>query len=97
MEEDYSQQKLNVWAAPRVSERLKGNSNSQDILNWIIQILQYYYRKQHKNIENSQIIIIEQNFVLSLPFSLLTAGCASSVFLAAEFFQFLDTVRREIM
>ena len=31
----------------------KGNPNSQGILNWIIQILHYYYSKQHKNIENS--------------------------------------------
>ena len=42
----------------------KGNPNSQGILNWIIQILHYYYWKQHKNIENSQ--IIEQNLVISL-------------------------------
>ena len=44
------------------------------ILNWIIQILHYYYKKQHKNIENSQ--IIEQNLVVSLPFSLFTVACA---------------------
>ena len=43
---------------------LKGNPNSQGILNWIIQILHYYYSKQQKNIENSQ--IIEQNLVISL-------------------------------
>ena len=49
-----------------------GNPNSQGTLKWIIQILHYYYRKQHKNIENSQ--IIEQNLVsyISLPFSLFT-------------------------
>ena len=35
---------------------LKGNPDSQGILNWIIQTLHYYYRKQHKNIENSHII-----------------------------------------
>ena len=40
----------------------KGNPNSQDILNWIIQILHYYYSKQDKNIKNSQ--IIEQNFIV---------------------------------
>ena len=28
---------------------LKGNPNFQVILNWIIQILHYYFRKQHKN------------------------------------------------
>ena len=55
---------------------LKGNSNSQGILNWIIQILHYYYSKQHKNIKNSQ--TIEQNLVIfSLPFSWFTATCAS--------------------
>ena len=53
---------------------LKGNPNFQSILNWILQILHYYCRKQHKNIENSR--IIEQNLVLSLPFSLFTATCA---------------------
>ena len=65
---------------------LKGNSNSQGILNWIIQILHYYYRKQLKNIENSQ--ILEQNLLISLPFSLFTMACASFSFLAGEFFQF---------
>ena len=54
---------------------LKGNPNFQDILNWILQILDYYCGKQHKNIKNSQ--IIEQNLVLSFPFSLFTAACAS--------------------
>ena len=53
----------------------KGNPNFQDILNWILQILHYYCRKQHKNIKNSR--IIEQNLVLSFPFSLFTATCAS--------------------
>ena len=33
---------------------------------------------------------------LSLPFSLFTATCASFVFLAAECFQFLDTVLHEV-
>ena len=45
------------------------------LLDWILQILHYYCRKQHKNIENSW--IIKQNFVLSLPFSLFTVTCAS--------------------
>ena len=70
--------------------KIKGNPNSQDILNWIIQILHYYYRKQHKNIENSQ--IIKQNLVIALPFSLFTVACTSFIFLVAEFFQFLNTV-----
>ena len=47
----------------------------------------HYYSKQHKDIENSQ--IIKQNLVIfSLPFSLFTAACASFAFLAAVF-QFL--------
>ena len=53
----------------------KGNPNFQGILDWILQILHYYCWKQHKNIEKSQ--ITEQNFVLSLPFSLFTGTCAS--------------------
>ena len=52
----------------------KGNPNFQGILNWIQQ-LHYYCRQKHKNIKNSQ--IIEQNLVLSLPFSLFTATYAS--------------------
>ena len=48
----------------------KGNPNSQGISNWIIQILHYYYSKQHKNIENSQ--IIKQNLVI---FSLCPSLC----------------------
>ena len=53
----------------------KGNPNFQGILDWIPQILHYYCRKQHKNVKNSQ--IIEQNFVLFLPFSLFTETCSS--------------------
>ena len=41
---------------------VKGNPNYQGILNQIIQIKHYYYSKQHKNIENSQ--VIEQNLVI---------------------------------
>ena len=63
----------------------KGNPNFQGILNWIIQILHYYCRKQHKNIENSR--IIEQN--LSLLFSLLTVTCASFAFLNGRVFSVL--------
>ena len=56
-----------------VNSGLKGNPNSQGILNWIIQILHYYYSKQHKNIENSQ--IIEQNLIFSLSV-LLSVYCS---------------------
>ena len=53
--------------------------------------MQYCYRKQHKNIESSQ--IIEQNLVISLclslslsvPLSLFTTASSSFAFLAAEF------------
>ena len=58
-----------------LAEYLKGNSNFQGILDWILQIVHYYCRKQHKNIKNSR--ITEQNLVLSFPFSLFTATCAS--------------------
>ena len=54
---------------------LKGNPNYQGILSWIIQIFHYYCRKQYKNIKNSR--IVEQNLILSLPFSLFTRACAS--------------------
>ena len=55
--------------------RLKGNSDFQGILDWIIQTLHYYCSKQHKNIKN--LLVIEQNLVLSLPFYLFTTTCAS--------------------
>ena len=54
---------------------VQGNTNFQGILDWILQILHYYCRKQHKFIKNSW--IIEQNLVLCLPFFLFTANCAS--------------------
>ena len=74
--------------------KIKGNPNSQDILNWIIQILHYYYRKQHKNIKNSQ--ISEQNVVISLCLSLFLLRLAlPSPSSTAGFFQFLNTVLRE--
>ena len=67
---------------------LKGNPNFQGILNWIIQILHYYCRKQHKNIENSR--IIEQNVAISLYSSLcLAATCASFAFLNGRVFSVL--------
>ena len=70
------------------SQLIKGKANSQGILKWIIQILHYYCRKQHKNIENSQ--IIEQNLVTALlPFTLFTTACTFLTFLAAKFFQFI--------
>ena len=69
----------------------KGNPNLQGILNWIIQILQYYCRTQHKNIENSR--IIKQNVAISLCFSLCLLRLAlPSSSSTAVYFQFLDTV-----
>ena len=53
----------------------KGNPNFQGILDWILQILHYYCIKHHKNVKSSW--IIEQNFVLSLPFCLFSVTCAS--------------------
>ena len=70
-----------------MKETLKVNPNLQDILNWIIQILHYYCRKQQKNIENSW--IIEQNVAISLLFSLLIATCASFAFLNGRVFSVL--------
>ena len=69
--------------------------NFQGILNGILQTLRYYCWEQDKNIENSQ--IFEQNVVISLCLSL----CLLRLVLplpswAAECFQFLDTVLREI-
>ena len=66
---------------------LKGNPNFQGILNWIIQILHYYCRKQHKNTENTW--IIEQNVAISLLFFLLIATCASFAFLNNRVFSVL--------
>ena len=51
----------------------KGSPNSRGILNWIIEIFHYYYRKQHKNIKNSQ--IIEQNLIICL--SVFLSVCLS--------------------
>ena len=68
----------------------KGNPSFQGILNWIIQILHYYCRKQHKNIENSR--IIEQNVAISLCSSLCLLRLAlSSPSSTAGYFQFLNT------
>ena len=44
-------------------------------------------QKQHKNIENSQ--VIEQNVVISLCPSLFTAACASVEFLRGRVFSVL--------
>ena len=65
----------------------KGNPNFQGILNWILQTLHYYCRKQHKNIKNSQ--INEQNVVMSLCPSLFTATCAPFTFLSGRVFSVL--------
>ena len=75
----------------------KGSPNSRGILNWIIEILHYYYRKQHKNIKNSQ--IIEQNLIiclsvflsvclsvcLSLPLSLLSLSLSFSALISVYY------------
>ena len=77
-----------------VVEWLKRSPNVQGILNWILQILHYYCRKQHKKIEN--LGIIEQNLFLSLPFSLFTATYSSCRLpQRQEFFHFLDAILRE--
>ena len=61
---------IKFWFSEKTTEStmsdlyFKGNPNFQGILNWIIQILHYYCRKQHKNINNSQ--INEHNVVISL-------------------------------
>ena len=78
------------YLKPPETSHIKGNPNFQGILNWIIQILHYYCRKQHKNIKKSG--IVEQNVAISLLFSLLIVTCASFVFLNTGYFQFLDTV-----
>ena len=67
---------------------VKIDPNFQGILNWIIQILDYYCRKQHKNIENSQ-IYWTRCWCLSLPFSLFTATCVSFTFLSSRVFSVL--------
>ena len=59
----------------------KGNPNFQGILNWILQILHYYCRKQRKNIEN---------VVMSLCPSLFTATCAPFAFLCGRVFSVLE-------
>ena len=60
--------------------------NFQGRLSRIIEILRYYCRKQHKRFENSQ--NIDQN-TISLPFSLLTATCASFALLNKRVFSVL--------
>ena len=74
---------------------IKENPNFQGILKWIIQILHYYCRKQHKNIENSQ--IIEQNVLISLPFSLLTVTCTSFAFFNSRLFSVLGHSTLQIL
>ena len=80
----------------QISRNFKENPNSQGILNWIIQIQiitgsNTKISKTHRLFKK-----ILLSLSLSLPFSLVTAACASFVFLATEFFQSLDTVLREI-
>ena len=54
---------------------LKGSPNFQGILDWIVQILHYYCRKQRKSIKS--LWIVKQNLVHYLPSSLFTATCVS--------------------
>ena len=71
-------------------DNCKGNPNFQGILNWIIQELHYYCRKQHKYIENSQ--IFEENVIFLCPSLCLLQLALPSPSSLAEFFQSLDTV-----
>ena len=68
----------------------KGNPNFQGILNWMIKILHYYCRKQHKDIENSR--IIEENVAILCSSLCLLRLALPSPFSMAGYFQFLDTV-----
>ena len=68
----------------------KGNPNFQGILNWMIKILHYYCRKQHKDIENSR--IIEQNVAILCSSLCLLRLALPLPFSMAGYFQFLDTV-----
>ena len=79
------------YLKPPETSHIKGNPNFQGILNWIIQILHYYCRKQHKNMDNSR--IIEQSVAISLcsSFCLLRLALPSPSS-TAGYFQFLDTV-----
>ena len=78
---------------PKISNffLLKEKPTFPSILNWIIQILHYNCRNQHKNIKNSR--IIEENVAISLCSSLCLLRLAlllpSST---AGYSQFLDTV-----
>ena len=72
---------------------LKGNPNFQDILNWISQILDYYCRKQHKN-------ITDYWTKSSSLFSFLSVYCNLCFLLpssSAEFFHFFNKVCRKFI
>ena len=70
---------------------LKGSAN----LNWILQILHYYGKKQHK--KNRKLAVYwTKCCYLQLPFSLFTATCASFAFLNEGVFKVVDTVLRGI-
>ena len=72
-----------------------GNPNFQGILNWMLQILYYYCRKQHKNIKNSQ--IIEQNLVLFFPSLCLLWFVLPVTFLKGRIFSFLEQSTLQIL
>ena len=56
---------LTMWVN-ELKQGFKGNPNFQDILNWIIQILHYYCRKQHKNIKKLTDYWTKSSFLFSL-------------------------------
>ena len=74
---------------------LKGNPNFQGRLNWILQILHYYCRKQRKNIKNSW--IFGQNLVLSFPSLCLLWFLLSVTFLNGRMFSFLEQSTLQIL
>ena len=77
------------------SKLFKGNPNFWSILNWILQILLYHCRKQHKNFENFQ--FIEQNIMSFCPSLCLLRLMLPLPFSMADIFQFLDTVLSTIL
>ena len=67
--------KLAKWKLSEVKKvklcEVKGNPNFQGILNWIIETLYYYCRKQHKNIKTHRLL----NKMLFCLCALLSAYC----------------------
>ena len=66
---------------------IKGNINYQGILNWILQLLNYHWSKQQKNIKN--LTFAEQNIVIYFcPSLYLHQIVLPSPFLTADVFSF---------